>query len=146
PLEHSSRLLGDAGWQVLFVGTGALGAGALRFPPHPNIRVRQLAFCPGGWRQKLHYLWYCAWAIGWALRWRPRWVYASDVLACPPAALLSLVPGMRVLYHEHDSPSVTRSSSFMRLCFAARRRLAHRAKLCILPNRERAARFGREMG
>lgn len=42
PLEHSSRILADAGWQVLFLGTGALGAAALRFPPHSNVRVRLL--------------------------------------------------------------------------------------------------------
>ena len=45
PLEHSSRMLADAGWEVLFLGTGALGAGALRFPQHLNIEVRQMPVC-----------------------------------------------------------------------------------------------------
>src|ERR1700691_6128491 len=103
PLEHSSRILADAGWQVLFLGTGALGAAALRFPPHPNICVRDLNFCPAGWRQKLHYLLFCLWVLGWAMIWRPRWIYASDHLICPVALALTALPGPRVLYHEHDS-------------------------------------------
>ena len=57
-LEHSSRVLARDGWEVLFLGTGALGADALRFPPHDRIRVRQMPFCPAGWRQKLHCVWF----------------------------------------------------------------------------------------
>ena len=141
PLEHSSRLLADAGCDVLFLGTGALGAGALRFPPHPRITVRQLPFCPAGWQQKLHYLRYCLWVLAWALRWRPHWVYASDVLACPVALLLSFWPGIRVLYHEHDSPASGAARGLTRVCLAARRALARRADWCILPNEQRLARF-----
>src|SRR5947208_12762075 len=48
PLEHSSRILADEGWQVLFLGTGHDGAEKLCFPPHPNITVRKLAFCGPG--------------------------------------------------------------------------------------------------
>src|SRR5271166_4244887 len=93
PLEHSSRILADAGWQVLFLGTGALGANSLRFPPHPGIRVRQLGFQPAGWRQKLHYIRFCLWVLLWVFAWRPRWVYASDLLACPIGFILSWIPG-----------------------------------------------------
>src|SRR5262249_15965707 len=92
PLEHSSRILADAGWKVEFLGTGALGA-ELRFPPHPNITTRQMAFCPAGWRQKLHYFRFALWVLGWALWRRPRWVYASDLLSCPVALVLSFLPG-----------------------------------------------------
>src|SRR5438105_14487234 len=69
PLEHSSRILANAGWQVLFLGTGALGSGALRFSPHPAIRVKQLAFCAPGWRQKLHYIGFALWVGLWVLIW-----------------------------------------------------------------------------
>jgi len=92
PLEHSSRILADDGWQVLFLGTGALGASALCFPPHPNIRVHCLDFHPPGWRQKLHYFYFCAWVLGWILRWRPSWIYASDPLVCPAAVALCTLP------------------------------------------------------
>src|ERR1700730_15905503 len=81
PLEHSSRILADDGWQVLFLGTGAHGAGGLRFPEHARITVRLLNFQSAGWRQKLHYAWFCLWCFGWVMKWRPRWIYASDPLS-----------------------------------------------------------------
>src|SRR5580700_8213879 len=95
PLEHSSRILADAGSDVMFLGIGAFGAGGLHFPLHPRITVRRLRFRPAGWRQKLHYAWFCVWCFGWALRWRPSWVYASDLLSCPSALLLSTVLRLR---------------------------------------------------
>ena len=141
PLEHSSRILADAGWQVLFLGTGALGADRLRFASHPRIEVRQLRFQNAGWRQKLHYIRFCMWCVWWALRWRPDWIYASDMLSCPAALGLTFLRSAQLLYHEHDSPSTRPSTAFGRLCHAARRRCAGRARLCVLPNHERATRF-----
>src|SRR5438874_13670837 len=91
PLEHSARILADAGWDVMFLGTGALGADRLEFRPHRRIRVRRMPFVPGGWRQKVAYIRFLAWVLGWALRWRPQWVYGSDSLSCPVALLLSLL-------------------------------------------------------
>ncbi|HEX2517050.1 MAG TPA: glycosyltransferase [Chloroflexota bacterium] len=149
PLEHSARLLADAGWEVLFLGAAAPDTAGLRLRPHPRVALRRLPYCPAGWRQKAHYAWFALWALGWALRWRPRWVYASDHLACPVALLLSLLPGVRVVYHEHDAPVPPPGgavSAFTRGCLAARRRLAARAAVCVLPNAERARRFAREVG
>jgi glycosyltransferase involved in cell wall biosynthesis len=145
PLEHSSRILADAGWQVLFLGTGSLGANVLCFPPHKRIEVRQLPFSPAGWQQKLHYLRFGFSALWWTLRWQPAWVYASDLLSCPVALLLSLLPGVRVIYHEHDSPASSNGSLFRNMSLAARRRLARRAKICVLPNKRRAERFDGEV-
>src|ERR1043166_185944 len=144
PLEHSSRILADAGWQVLFLGTGALGANDLQFPPHPRIRVKQLPFCPAGLRQKFHYISFCLWVLGWAIRWRPKWVYASDLLACPPALSLGMLLRRHLIYHEHDSPNTESRSAFLRFCLAARRRCARSARCCILPNQNRARQFSAE--
>jgi len=143
PLEHSSRILAEAGWEVLFLGTGAHGADSLRLPPHERIRVRQLPFCPAGWRQKAHYIRFCLWSITWTLWWQPSWIYASDLLACPAARLIACLFPARLVYHEHDSPESPseRSSSFLRLCFDARRWCASRAAVCVLPNRERTELF-----
>lgn len=147
PLEHSSRLLADAGWQVLFLGTGAAGsANQLNFPTHPNIRVRQLSFCPAGWRQKLHYIRFLIWVFAWVLRWRPHWVYVSELLSCPAAWLVSFLPGRQVVYHEHDPPQQEPTSRFQRWCLATRRRLAKRAVACVLPNAIRMQRFREETG
>jgi glycosyltransferase involved in cell wall biosynthesis len=139
PLEHSSRLLADAGWEVLFLGVGVEGAEALRFPPHERIRVRQLRFIPAGWRQKLHYAWFCLWALGWALRWRAAWLYASDTLAAPAALLLHGLLRVPLVYHEHDSPQAPAADAnrFQRFFYWTRRRCIARAALCVFPNRRR---------
>ncbi|MDH3445593.1 MAG: glycosyltransferase [Deltaproteobacteria bacterium] len=176
PLQHGSRILARAGWHILFLGTRALGADALQFPHHERIEVRQLKFCPAGWRQKLHYLCYCLWVIFWTLRWQPRFIYASDPASCPIALLLSYLPYLKVIYHEHDSPNFRQPaqsqeaganshdlalrtdtqpgeissaglavSRFMRFIFWSRRELARCARLCVLPNEKRAARFNDEL-
>ena len=44
PLEHSSRLLADDGWEVTFLGTGSFGGNELKFPPHPKIHVKLWKF------------------------------------------------------------------------------------------------------
>ena len=145
PLEHSSRILADAGWRVLFLGTHALGANALRFPPHPNIGVRYLSFCPAGLRQKLHYLFFCLWALGWTLLARPSWIYVSDALACPAALLLSYLPWLRVVYHEHDAPDEP-AGGLQRLVRWTRQQVARRAACCVVPNEARLKRFQAETG
>ncbi len=146
PLEHSSRILADAGWQVLFLGTEVAGVDRLTFPPHPNIRVRRLRSSRLGWRQKLHYVYFLLLALGWLLRWRPQWIYASDMLSCPVAWFLSWLPGHQTIYHEHDTPDPNPASRFFRWCLAARRRLSHRAVVCVVPNEVRARRFAEETG
>lgn len=145
PLEHSSRILADAGWTVLFLGTAPFGASALKFPPHPNITVKQLAFCPAGFQQKVHYLIYCFWVLAWVCAWRPRFVYASDLLSCPIALALGLIPGLRIVYHEHDSPTVSPRTRSNRLILWSRRVLAQRVTCTILPNQMRADRFQAEL-
>ncbi len=144
PLEHSSRILADDGWQVMFLGTGALNADHLCFSPHERIKTRLMPFVNGGWRQKLSYLKFLLWTLGWSLRWRPQWVYASDFLSAPAALLLSYLPGTKVVYHEHDSPGAN-DNIFQRFCLTARRRLTRRAKMSILPNQKRAEIFSRDV-
>ncbi len=145
PLEHSSRILANDGWEVLFLGTGAAGAGALKFPTHPQITVYQIPFCRPGWRQKLHYVRFCLWVLIWVLRWQPQWVYASDLLICPVAYVLTFLPNVKVIYHEHDSPTTTPDSAFLNYCLQARVKLAHRARFSILPNQQRADLFDKEV-
>lgn len=143
PLEHSSRILAESGWKVLFLGTRAFGADSLEMPSHRSICVRQLGSQPVGWRLRLHYLRYCAWVFVWALLWRPDWVYASDPLSCPIALVLSLMPRFGIIYHEHDAP-LEGGSAFLRMCLKARRWLARRAAICIVPDPHRAALFAKE--
>jgi glycosyltransferase involved in cell wall biosynthesis len=142
PLEHSSTILAEDGWQVVFLGTEALGVDKLAFPPNPNISVQKMPFCKPGFRQKLHYLQFVLWTILWTLRWRPNWIYASDLFSCPIAlSLKQLFPTIKVIYHEHDTPSQTDSSGFLRLCLQTRKLLARQADICILPNQQRIEHF-----
>jgi glycosyltransferase involved in cell wall biosynthesis len=161
PLEHSSRILAGKGWKVLFLGTGAQGANALEFPPHPNIQVRKMGFCSAGWLQKVHYFGFGLWTVLWVLLWRPKWIYASDPLSCPVALTLNFLPWLRVIYHEHDSPAAKNQnvnvksespdlrpsmSSFQRFVMWSRRKLACRASLCVLPNEKRIDHFKEQTG
>jgi glycosyltransferase involved in cell wall biosynthesis len=145
PLEHSSEILADRGWQVLFLGTGAHGANALELPAHPNITVHRWKFQQPGLWQKLHFLAFNNWALITALRWKPKWIYASDVLACPSALILKKF-GFRVLYHEHDSPEGAASSFFQRFLLWCRKKLARCADLCVLPNEKRIEVFKKQTG
>jgi glycosyltransferase involved in cell wall biosynthesis len=141
PLEHSSRILAQEGWEVLFIGTGAFGVSALCFPHHSKITVQLMPSCAAGWRQKLHYLLFGFWVLISTLIWQPEWIYASDLLSCPIALILSFLPNINVVYHEHDSHNSTANSLFIQFCLTARKWLANRAKVCILPNQQRVKQF-----
>jgi glycosyltransferase involved in cell wall biosynthesis len=145
PLINSALLLAERGWDVLVLGTGAIGTADLSFPAHERIRVRRLGFMRAGPWQKLHYALFVAWAWLRALAFRADWVYVSDPLAAPVGLLASALPRTAVLYHEHDSPGGA-GSGFFRLVLGARRRLARRAELCVLPNAQRAVAFRNDTG
>ena len=144
PLQHSSQLLAAAGWDVLFLGTGSFGSDSLPLETSPHIRVRKLRFQPPGLRQKLQYLYFCVWSLFWAVRFRAAWVYASDMLACPAALLISALSRVSIIYHEHDAPARRTDTCFERLQFAARSACARRARVCVIPNAERAGIFAAE--
>jgi glycosyltransferase involved in cell wall biosynthesis len=148
PLQHSSGILADAGWNVLFLGTGAYGTDSLKFPYHEKIRVKQLPYCPAGWRQKVHYGRFALWVLCWGVLNWPSWIYASNPLSSPIALILSFLPGTRIIYHEHESPLNTieeRNTLFKRLVLWTRQMLARRAVCCILPNEYLRLQFKSEV-
>ena len=146
PLEHSSTILADGGWSVLFVGTGAFGASALRFAPRSNVTVVTRPFVAAGWRQKLDYLRFAASVVTYVARWRPRWVYASDILSAPIALLLGFLPGVRIVYHEHDAPETTGRGWRQVFSGWARRQVARRSIACVAPNGARAELLEKDTG
>ena len=105
----------------------------------PRIRALRLPYCPPGFLQRLHYLffWLCCLVV--TLLVRPRWIYASDPLSSPVAWSLSFVPGLNVLYHEHDAPSASRRGLWSGLLWASRAAACRRAELVVTPNGERRA-------
>ena len=114
------------------------------FPAHKQIKVRYMPFCAPGIRQKLHYLMFCGWVVAWVVAFRAKWIYCSDPLVCPAARLLSRVPGIRIIYHEHDAPG--KQDGISALLISSRNVIAHRAWLNILPNERRAEQFKLETG
>lgn len=142
PLEHSSRILADLGWKVTFVGCGASGeADRFEFPPHDNINVLRWKFPKPGWRQKLHFFLWIWWAVWVTIRVRASLIYASEPLSCPAAWVASYLPGRKLIYHEHDSPSDKGLSRFMKSLLRYRKRVCDRAIAAILPNVVRARVF-----
>jgi glycosyltransferase involved in cell wall biosynthesis len=146
PLEHSAEILADAGMDVCVFGTTML-ADSLELKPDPRIRVRLHPYQSEGWRQKLNYLSFLLAALAEGVRSRPNWIYASDPLACPVALVLWWFSRARLVYHEHDSPDTSDGapapSLFMRLVLRARVAVGRKADVCVLPNGQRAAVFGR---
>lgn len=142
---HSSQILAEHGWRVLFVGIKASETDNLRLTLREGIELRQLNYCSPGWRQKLHYTLFIIYTWLLVLLWRPKWIYASDPFSSIPALLLSYWPTFKIIYHEHDSPMEEKTTWFLQLVFATRKKLARRADICILPNQNRADIFAREL-
>jgi glycosyltransferase involved in cell wall biosynthesis len=142
PIEHSSRLFAERGWEVFMLGMDTAGALNLKLPVHPRIGMRKFGFAQGGWRQKLQYIRFLFFALYWTCWWRPSWIYASEILSCPVVWLVKKLTNVNVVYHEHDSPSLDRTGSwFMNAAFGYRAKLARDAELCVLPEQVRLLKF-----
>ncbi|MES2597875.1 MAG: glycosyltransferase [Verrucomicrobiota bacterium] len=143
PLEHASRILARAGWEVEFRGIRNSGSASLGFAPHPRVRVQRIRYQKPGVMQKLHYLGFLLWCVWGAFRWRPAWVYASDVLSTPAAEIILRLRLARLAYHEHDSPVGNGADEGMvlRQVLSARNRLGRDAHLVLLPNQKRLDEF-----
>lgn len=139
PLQHSAEILAEAGWRVRLIGVARREVSGLAFSDNDDIEIALLPEAPRGWRQRAHYLRFAMLALATMLRWRPLWIYASDALSAPVGLIATWVPGVSVVYHEHDEPSA--SSAFMRLVVGARNRLLRRARLVVAPNADRVARL-----
>lgn len=137
PLEHSSVLLAQRGWEVTFLGVGHAGDNGLELPHHPRIRVRRMRFVKRGWAQKLQYVLFFFWTLWWTWRWQPQWIYASDPFSCLLVWWIRNLISVRVVYHEHDLPTPSAQTSFMKLVLGYRRKLAHDAEVCVLPQQAR---------
>jgi len=146
PLEHSAKALADSGWDVVFFGITKHDEPPMRWPSREGIRVHELPPSRAGWVRKLHYAWFAVWVLSWIARRRPAYVYASDALACPVALLLTYVPRLRVIYHEHDAPQVAERGLVRRLVLWMRLHVARRAYARILPNERRAQDFVQSVG
>ena len=149
PLVRGAQLLAEAGAEVLMLGTHVPGLDALSVDDARGLEVRLLPSTSEGWRGwrlKANYARYAAWVARQGSVWRPDWIYASDVLAAPVALAVGSMTDARLVYHEHDAPSLEHDSWTMRRCLAARTHLVRHAEIVVTPNAERAVRLSREVG
>lgn len=141
PLEHSSAMLAERGWQVTLLGTDAFGEQKLKFREQSGVTVRNTSLSRFGIPLPLEYLLFLLRSLVWSWMWRPQWIYASDPLALPAIWLVRRFARLPVVYHEHDALQGDRKSLFMRLIVALRRSLAAEIEVCVLPQQQRLARF-----
>jgi len=146
PLVRGARLLAESGADVTMLGTRIRGLDALDAEPAPGVEIRLTPAASDGWRLKAHYARYAAWVAREAAVVRPDWIYASDLLAAPVALAVAALTGARVVYHEHDAPSLAHESWTIRRCLEARQRLLRQAAIVITPNAERSARLSAAAG
>lgn len=141
PIEHSSLMLADRGWEVLLLGVEASGSAKdLRLPSHPSIAVKLMPASKSGWRGALHYGNFLAWCVSHLLSWRPTVVYCSDARSYPLGMWASLQNCTTIL-HEHDPIPVSSEGVGNQLLLFARREFARRASFIIIPQHERARIF-----
>jgi glycosyltransferase involved in cell wall biosynthesis len=141
PLQHSSRIFAKAGKKVLFLGTGASGkANAFEFPLHENIKVWRWNYCKPGIMQKIHYICFSIWACTIAWVYGAKWIYASDMFSCPAALIAKKIFGLKIVYHEHDSPSShsPEANWFNKVQLYFRGIVARCSDIVIFPNKDRA--------
>jgi glycosyltransferase involved in cell wall biosynthesis len=142
PVEYSSKILAEAGFEVRLLGVHSEGTETLKFPHHPRIAVEVLPYTAPGWRQKIAYAWFILRCVFLAITWKPDWVYVSDFMAAPAGLILKRCLGARVIYHEHDSPGDgLKLGGLIRRLVKVRNRLAQRADLIVLPQEQRIRLF-----
>jgi glycosyltransferase involved in cell wall biosynthesis len=142
PLEHSSQILANGGWSVVFIGAAVVPDAVIKFPTHPNIRTKTFGFSPFLKSQPVRYLYFTFKCLFWTLIWRPMWIYGSDLNVLPALWLIRKVARSKIIYHEHDSPNaMTAQSSFRRLALWCRKSVGRDADLCVLPQQQRLDNF-----
>ena len=141
PLEHSSRLFAERGWEVVFLGAAVTRDARLKLEPCPGIVVKSIGVFPAK-LQGLRYLYFLCLSLCWIIVWRPKWIYGSDPIVLPALYVIAKLTSARVIYHEHDSPDGREARSpFRRLILRCRKLVGRDATICVLPQRERLLDF-----
>jgi glycosyltransferase involved in cell wall biosynthesis len=144
-MERAARLLHENGCKVRVLGTTGLGTDAMGAMRVPDIDVRLISRAGSGVTQKLRYAMFVLWSVAHIFVWRPSWLYSSDSLTAP-VALLAKLSGIRVVYHEHDTPVHATASVYLRVAARSRAAIMRRADLVITPSEGRSAYVSRESG
>lgn len=134
PAVNGLRYLARRGWEGRVVTATHVPPTGITYPPEirPH-RVRRRGLHPA-----LAYPWFCGMALL-AGTWRPALVMAHNAHALLPAWLIARAHRVPLVYQNHEFVDAGEClSSRARLVRWVERRLARRAVLVILPDRERA--------
>jgi glycosyltransferase involved in cell wall biosynthesis len=147
PIEHSSSILAERGWDVTILCIDAFAVPNLELSAHPRVRTVMLSLRRAGGSIGVQYITFTLWCLYWTLNWRPTWIYASDPLVLPAIWVVRALTRTPLVYHEHDSPSDGRwVTRFAHIALRCRMTLARRAELCVLPQHDRLESFLAETG
>ena len=122
---------------VRILGVVTAGTDTLTYNMGPGIRVELRNLSPRRRINRLRYIVFCLRAIWATLFWRPAWVYCSDIHSTVVGVVAIAIPGIRVLYHEMDGPPRETPGIPALVMRWARRILARRANLIVVPNDDR---------
>lgn len=140
PLEHGAHVLAEAGWRVLFAGIESFGA-RFKLREHERISMIRVGGRSGGAFGVLKYALFAIATGVIARRFKPDWIYASDVLSAPATLLARKITGARVIYHEHDIPTLP-ANARNRAVMRAREKLIATADLLVVPAEGRKRALG----
>lgn len=147
PVEYSSQILAEAGFEVRLLGVHTQETEALKFSGDSRMHLEILPYTPPGWLQKVAYIKFLIRCIVLAITWKPDCVYISDFMAAPAGLILKRYFRSKVIYHEHDGPfDGPNQSGFIRWLLKARKLLAQEADFNVLPQQERIRIFKEATG
>jgi glycosyltransferase involved in cell wall biosynthesis len=146
PILHASEILVNRDCDVLLIGIKQADGKSLKVPDILNRKVINLKGSAPGWRRRFQYVNFVGTAIFHMIFWRPDVVYVSDFTSAPIGLIAAVFDRYAVVYHEHDAPTITRQDDMVvRWLVGARRKLAVRSTVCVIPNQGRAKAFAQEL-
>lgn len=145
PVMHVCEMFKRAGWEVDVEGVEHWGTHGLECSEQSVTRTSMRRPPTSRWLLPLFWLYFNLIVALRALCVRPAVVHVSDYTAALAACMISLVSRAKIVYHEHDSPSMGGGVK-NRVLLELRRWLCRRCEVCILPNFDRAMAFTRQTG
>lgn len=143
PIMHAANILAESDFEAILFSSPTK-EWAMKVYSKKYVRIIGAKTRSDHFVKPSQYLKYCLKAIFLAVRERPKFIYASDSLGALPSLLSAWASGAKIIYHEHDSPSL--SSDLNYLVRSARRKVTKSAFLVVFPNLERGLIAQREIG
>lgn len=104
PIVHSTRILADAGWEVIHLGLEMPHLQNLRLTEHPNVKHFEIPLSNTTYGRAFRDIQFLTQAFRTIYQQRPAFLYVSDGAITPVAMVLHKLVKIPMIYHEHDSP------------------------------------------